>query len=741
LDNTIYRMSGIASECVDGHCDLKDKLIDEVTRIPQGSVIPPNQPVGLYSVTCECLIGGRSQTPIEVFVVFNPMLSGSSTHMGTEEELNEYLLKETGYVYMARYPKPWAYNQFSPEVLEAVWMLMVQQQFSSRDDPVDVSRFLSGMLNANGGSSYPYPYTGVLAGKWDGKYMDGTRPTSWSSSTEIFRQFVATKQTVRYGQCWVFGALLTTALRAIGIPARSVTNINSGHDTGVSRPFRVYDQGIDYYFTRDLQGNYNQEESLRTDSVWNFHVWTEAHMCRSDIPTPSGTDASAQTRASGCDRCGWQAVDATPQEISDEGDLGRYECGPSDVCELKKATGEPNAREYTRSSPFDSMFVIGEVAADIRYWIHRDVWKGLCPVGAQTHAEHVEYCLLMTKTGKVGTAMFTDSGGDRRDPTNIITTYKDQITTSNRHIRLPDSALIQSTSIDSTSIPFLDDLNARKPTKDHPSAVRVTMFTCVDVDDCSPLTSTSAPIDATQGVRLQLRSLYNDPVSVHLTITATAATYSRILGVKVAMEAHVVRLLPSEVAKLELFPSRDALDHALVNGADMVDYSAVFDVALERHSGTSNQPDEVPPRGEACGDEKAEEKSTGKAEEAGENSVETVTLQVGVVDSSILQLPPEVIVEANATPDSSVVTASFRNPLTVPLTQSHFTFDAETMVVCSGVECADETQDLRVEAGTILPGELSQVEVKVEAKDRSRDDIIVSFDSLELHGASGNANL
>ena len=37
------------------------------------------------------------------------------------------------------------------------------------------------------------------------------------------------------------------------------------------------------------------------DSIWNFHVWNDVWMARPDLPKGYG---------------GWQAIDATPQELS-----------------------------------------------------------------------------------------------------------------------------------------------------------------------------------------------------------------------------------------------------------------------------------------------------------------------------------------------------------------------------------------------------------------------------------------
>ena len=47
-------------------------------------------------------------------------------------------------------------------------------------------------------------------GNWRGGYGDGTNPCAWRSSVEIMRKYANNKCPVKYGQCWVFGAILCT---------------------------------------------------------------------------------------------------------------------------------------------------------------------------------------------------------------------------------------------------------------------------------------------------------------------------------------------------------------------------------------------------------------------------------------------------------------------------------------------------------------------------------------------------
>ena len=52
---------------------------------------------------------------------------------------------------------------------------------------------------------------GVLIGRWDGNYADGTKPFEWTGSVPILEEYIENGKSVKYGQCWVFAGLVTTS--------------------------------------------------------------------------------------------------------------------------------------------------------------------------------------------------------------------------------------------------------------------------------------------------------------------------------------------------------------------------------------------------------------------------------------------------------------------------------------------------------------------------------------------------
>ncbi|NXA48099.1 TGM4 glutamyltransferase, partial [Nothocercus julius] len=288
----------------------------------------PNAIVGKYSL--KVVTGSNSYKPENdaVYLLFNPWCQEDTVFMAGDAEKNEYVLNDMGYIYVGSADyirgRPWNFGQFEELILDSCMYLLDQSKLkpNARRDPVLVSRAMSALVNANDDR-------GVLMGNWSGVYTGGTSPLVWIGSVAILQQYYKTKQPVCYGQCWVFSGVLTTVMRCLGIPARSVSNFDSAHDT--QEDLRV-----------DIFLNENREplSNLTLDSIWNFHVWNDAWMKRPDLP--AGFD-------------GWQAIDSTPQEQSQ----GVFQCGPSPL----KAVLEGHV--YVN---FDSKFVYAEVNADKVYW-------------------------------------------------------------------------------------------------------------------------------------------------------------------------------------------------------------------------------------------------------------------------------------------------------------------------------------------------------------------------------------
>ncbi|CAG5128676.1 unnamed protein product, partial [Candidula unifasciata] len=213
-----------------------------------------------------------------------------TVYMPDEELLKEYVLNETGKIYTGNKTsireKPWNFGQFESCVLDvALFILdMTDMSWVVRGNPIPVIRKVSATVNAPDDG-------GIVAGNWSGDYTGGTSPLSWTGSVPILEEFWASKTPVRFGQCWVFCGVCTTISRALGIPARCITNFESAHDTDGSIT-------IDVHF----QANGELDDLSNDDSVWNFHCWNEAWMSRPDLPAGYG---------------GWQAFDSTPQETSD----------------------------------------------------------------------------------------------------------------------------------------------------------------------------------------------------------------------------------------------------------------------------------------------------------------------------------------------------------------------------------------------------------------------------------------
>ncbi|XP_029548828.1 protein-glutamine gamma-glutamyltransferase 2-like [Salmo trutta] len=319
-------------------------------KVHQGSVFlagsitlditsPADAPVGEYRLSVKTSATASVGSSLgKLLLLFNPWCKEDWVHLPEEEERQEYVMREQGLVYKGsdKYisSMAWNFGQFEDDIVDICLKLLdvnpkclcdPAKDFSARCNPIYVSRVVSAMINANDDR-------GVLMGRWDGRYDGGMSPTHWNGSVEVLRRWLKNgSNPVKYGQCWVFAAVMCTVLRCLGIPCRVVSNFQSAHDTDKNLT-------IDYFFS-----DYGVRPKQSPDSVWNYHVWVEAWMRRPDLSAGSLYD-------------GWQVVDPTPQEKSTD----VYCCGPAPVKAILQ--GHVDLK-------YDVPFVFAEVNADRVTWM------------------------------------------------------------------------------------------------------------------------------------------------------------------------------------------------------------------------------------------------------------------------------------------------------------------------------------------------------------------------------------
>ncbi|XP_065061896.1 hemocyte protein-glutamine gamma-glutamyltransferase-like isoform X2 [Rhopilema esculentum] len=276
-----------------------------------------------------------------VYILYNAWCPEDEVYMKDEKQREEYVLNDNGAVFWGgRRPKPWYFGQFTNASFTCVMNLLDRVSINYRDTAREVARAISALANDSDDQ-------GVLTGNWSGDYDTGVKPWEWTGSVAIFKKYLETGSPVHYGQCWVFSGITTSLMRSLGIPTRSITNYDSAHDTDNNLTF-------DKYFSAD--GDYLDEES--DDSCWNFHVWNESYMSRPDLPPGYG---------------GWQAFDATPQELS----KGKYRAGPASVRAIKE--GKVNLK-------YDTKFIFAEVNSDKVYWRYNKEKENYEPFRVDTDA-------------------------------------------------------------------------------------------------------------------------------------------------------------------------------------------------------------------------------------------------------------------------------------------------------------------------------------------------------------------
>ncbi|RXN04719.1 glutamine gamma-glutamyltransferase [Labeo rohita] len=302
---------------------------------------PASASIGVYTLQLrvETRLGVKTHSVGQFTLLCNPWSQADSVYLQSEELRTEYVQSDIGMLFIGSSrnvaSRPWSFDQHEKGILDICMKLLqlspqhqadMRRDLQNRSNPVYISRVISAMVNSNDDK-------GVLMGNWSGHYSDGVNPSMWTGSADILKKWAETQfRPVRYGQCWVFAAVMCTVMRALGIPTRVITNFNSAHDTDGNMVIEEY-----------YDGN-GKKLPISSDSIWNFHVWVESWMKRPDLG--QGYD-------------GWQVLDATPQERS----TGMFRCGPASVKAVYQRKVE---------AKYDVPFIYAEVNADVHEMIVRD---------------------------------------------------------------------------------------------------------------------------------------------------------------------------------------------------------------------------------------------------------------------------------------------------------------------------------------------------------------------------------
>ncbi|NXG55467.1 EPB42 protein, partial [Hemiprocne comata] len=296
---------------------------------------PANAPIGQYTLLLHasksyCLLGNFT-------LLFNPWCQDDEVFLANEAQRQEYILNQEGVIYWgtenAVLAQPWDFSQFEEDIVDICFTLLDVGEWHQRDkdparrkSPVYICRTVAALLNCD-------EFRGILTECGTRQYYDGTPPSKWLGSSPILRQWIASRcKPVRYGQCWVFAAVMCSVLRCLGIPTRVVTGFTWAHNTNSSL-------SVDEYYDED--GTLlTQDKNAR---VWTFHVWNECWMARADLlPKYSG----------------WQALDATCQEKS----KGPSFCGPAPVQAIKEGDTEID---------YDVCYFFAAINAKCQVWIQK----------------------------------------------------------------------------------------------------------------------------------------------------------------------------------------------------------------------------------------------------------------------------------------------------------------------------------------------------------------------------------
>ena len=253
----------------------------------------------------------------DLYLLFNPWEGSEAVYLAEASEIDEYVLSDSGVMYYGTgYTRDWVFGQYEAGVLDIVFKVLDRATNGTKNNAVTISRAISAIANN-------YTKGGIIEGRWNSGFAGGTHPLDWTSSVQILKEYNRTNRPVKYGQCYIFAGVVTTILRAMGIPTRTITTDSPAVDK-----------------TRDILVNrcidedgysYTEGEFCGADFFWNYHVWNEVWLSREDLRDESPYHS----------HYGWQALDGTSSVVNE----GRYQIGPAPLSAVK--LGETNVTYET----------------------------------------------------------------------------------------------------------------------------------------------------------------------------------------------------------------------------------------------------------------------------------------------------------------------------------------------------------------------------------------------------------
>jgi len=297
--------------------------------------VPVTSPVGIWHSVLETT---TKKTPSyrlqyrcveDMYIIFNPFDRDDPVFMDNDEQRYEYVISDCGKIFTGAYHhvtgRPWIFGQFDQCVLPATCILLEMSGLShaERANPLKVTRALTSMIRASRSSDRPqswmdYNNCGLIEAQVDDSTDNGSSPHLWTGSVQIIEEFLRNGTApVRYGQCWVMAALMTSMCRALGLPARPTTAFvyaQDSHDSlTVDRYVNRYGELMEHGPNRDQR-----------NAIWSFHTWCDVWMSRPDLPREySGWQVADPFQASRtCTEGTSSSVGPCPIEALRRGDIG-----------------------------------------------------------------------------------------------------------------------------------------------------------------------------------------------------------------------------------------------------------------------------------------------------------------------------------------------------------------------------------------------------------------------------------